>query len=74
MSKHSMTLSFVFLLLASSSSAAPNDVCRAREQRCEQRCSTKNQVGSMNHLKCNDECRAEETFCRREGAVSWTSH
>lgn len=41
-------------------------VCQAQEQRCEQRCSINNPVGSMRQLKCNDECRAEAAFCRRE--------
>lgn len=46
--------------------AEANDVCRAREQRCEMRCSAQNRVGSMEHLKCNDQCRYIESFCRKE--------
>jgi len=56
------------LSISTSASATPvDDHCRARETRCEMKCSTSHKVGSAEHLRCNDECRNDEQFCRREG-------
>lgn len=56
----------LILLTTITTQAAPSDICQSREQRCEMKCSQKNQVGSMPHLKCNDECRADAAVCRME--------
>lgn len=40
--------------------------CRARRTRCEQRCSEDHEVGSMDHLKCNERCRENYLHCRKE--------
>lgn len=65
-----LILSIILMALGitSTSSATPvDDHCRTREQRCEMKCSTNNKVGSDGHLRCNDNCRSDEQFCRREG-------
>lgn len=54
--------------ITTTSSATPaDDLCRAREQRCEFKCSNNNKIGSAEHMRCNDQCRNDEQFCRKEG-------
>ena len=61
-----MRYAMLILLMTTIAQAAPSDICQSREQRCELKCSQKNQVGSMAHLKCNEECRADAAVCSME--------
>jgi hypothetical protein len=60
----------ILVALVTGAPAKANDVdntCRAKRFRCESFCSSSNRVGSMEHLKCNEQCRDDESFCRKIG-------
>lgn len=46
---------------------ANDNICRARESRCELRCGDSTPGGSIQRLKCYDRCREDESWCRKEG-------
>ena len=61
-----MKYAVLILTMTTIAQAAPSDICQSREQRCEMKCARDNKVGSMPHLKCNEECRADAAVCRME--------
>ena len=62
---------FLFTILGMTTTAAADtgsdNLCRTKRFRCEAQCSANNKVGSAEHLKCNDQCRDDESFCRKIG-------
>lgn len=62
-----LTLTILIALSAPARAENTDNSCRTKRFRCEQQCSTSNRVGSAEHLKCNDQCRDDENFCRKIG-------
>jgi hypothetical protein len=61
-----MKLLLMLLLFLPSDYFECENKCRAKRTRCEQRCADENEVGSMDHLKCNERCREDFMYCRKE--------
>lgn len=45
---------------------ASDDICRDRRWHCELRCVRDTEGGSMQRLRCYDDCREDYLNCRRD--------
>lgn len=54
------------LILLLVAGLASDEVCRDRKWRCELRCVRDTPGGSMERLRCYDDCREDYHNCRRE--------
>jgi len=62
-----LVLSILIALATPAHADNTDNLCRTKRTRCESFCSANNKVGSADHLKCNDQCRDNENFCRKIG-------